>query len=80
MATDPRDYRLDISGMKPPARNGAAESRPFLRIHFACCNVYSRIYRNSDESAYEGRCPKCARPIKFVVGQGGTDQRFFVVE
>jgi hypothetical protein len=78
MPSDPRDYKLDIAGLQPPQKSGAA--KPFLRIHFACCGVYSRIYRDKDGSAYSGRCPRCGQPIKFVIGSGGTDQRFFVVE
>jgi hypothetical protein len=80
MATDPRDYKLDISGATAPEKSSANRDRPFLSVHFACCGVYCRIYRNRDGSAYEGRCPRCMRPVKFIVGAGGTDQRSFIVE
>jgi hypothetical protein len=80
MASDPRDYRLDISGVSRAQESGAGESRPFLSIHFACCGVYCRIYRNNEGTAYVGRCPRCARPVRFLVGDSGTEQRFFVVE
>ena len=83
MATDPRDYKLDIAGLGPDKADkskGETSSKPYLSIHFACCGVYSRVYRNSDGTAYAGRCPRCARPVQFLVGEGGTDQRFFVVE
>ena len=80
MPSDPRDYMLDLSGTSAPSESKASESKPFLSIHFACCGVYCRIYRNSDGTAYVGRCPRCARPVRFLVGDGGTDQRFFVVE
>jgi hypothetical protein len=49
----------------------------FIGINFACCDVYSRIYINRTETAYEGRCPKCSKPIVIQIGHGGTDQRFF---
>ena len=49
-------------------------------VHFACCGVYQRIYRSPDGKRYEGHCPKCARPVKFRVAEGGTDARAFVVE
>jgi len=49
----------------------------FLGIMFKCCNVYGRIYKNKDGSAYVGRCPRCMRNIKIPVGEGGTNQRFF---
>jgi hypothetical protein len=80
MASDPRDYKLDIAGVKKPEKSGASRDRPYLSIHFACCSVYSRVYRNKDGSAYAGRCPRCGRTIKFPIGDGGTDQRFFIVE
>ena len=89
MATDPRDYKLDISGIAKPRSGDAGgtagneaerDNRPFLAVHFACCGVYCRIYRNTDGTAYVGHCPKCAKPVRFLVGEGGTDERFFVVE
>jgi len=80
MPSDPRDYKLDVSGMDGPQKSGIAQTRPFLSVHFACCSVYSRVYRNSEGTAYVGRCPRCSRPVRFLIGDGGTDQRFFVVE
>jgi hypothetical protein len=80
---DPRDYKLDIASLADrdaTQSNATGASRPFLSVKFACCNVYCRIYRNNDGSRYEGRCPRCGQPVRFVVGQGGTDSRFFVVE
>jgi len=83
---DPRDYKLDLSSNRdskngPNASNPAAPNdRPFLSVQFACCNVYCRIYRNLDGTRYEGRCPRCGKPVTFAVGAGGTDSRFFVVE
>lgn len=55
-------------------------SKKFLGIKFNCCGTYSRIYMNKDETAYVGRCPKCMRPVKFKVGEGGSDCRFFEVQ
>jgi hypothetical protein len=77
--SDPRDYKLDIAGLakeQPVAKTGP---RPFVSVQFACCNVYLRIYRNAAGTAYEGRCPKCGVPVRFVVGQGGTEARSFIV-
>jgi hypothetical protein len=78
---DPRDYKLDISSLHGGSRDAMRNSgRPFVSVLFRCCNVYQRIYRSADGTKYEGRCPKCARSIRFLVGEGGTSERFFVVE
>jgi hypothetical protein len=53
--------------------------KPFLSVLFACCSVYQRIYRNAEGTAYAGRCPKCGKAVRFVVGEGGTSERQFVV-
>ncbi|MBC7782912.1 MAG: hypothetical protein H7144_03655 [Burkholderiales bacterium] len=58
----------------------APNARPFLSVRFDCCRVYQRVYRNRDGTRYEGRCPKCMRAVTFVVGDGGSNERFFVVE
>ena len=78
MSDDP-DYRLDISGVDDAAgKPGSGEpSRRWLGIQFECCGVYSRVYRNREETAYVGRCPRCLREVTVRIGQGGTDTRFF---
>lgn len=55
----------------------SSEKKRYLGIKFACCGVYARIYVNKDNTAYEGRCPKCLKPVKVKIGQGGTNNRFF---
>lgn len=52
-------------------------SRKFVGVRFECCAVYTRVYVNREETAYEGRCPRCARPLRLEIGPGGTDARFF---
>lgn len=69
--------RLDLtddpgSRSKPPMTE-----RKFVGVQFTCCDVYTRVYINRDATAYEGRCPKCARPVRLAIGPGGTDARFF---
>jgi hypothetical protein len=84
---DPRDYKLDVSGIKPAADGADVDgtpppgdpARPFLSVRFECCAVYTRIYRSPDGTGYRGRCPRCGKPVHFPVGRGGTDARFFVV-
>jgi len=71
------DYKLDIASLK---KSGDDEGqRPYLSILFACCNVYQRIYRNAEGTAYLGRCPRCGNPVKFGIGPDGTTERSFVV-
>jgi hypothetical protein len=53
------------------------EASKFLGVHFACCDVYSRVYKNRAGSAYIGHCPRCANRIEFEIGRGGTSSRFF---
>ena len=70
---------LDLTDGLPvhPATREAGGGRRFVGIHFVCCDVYTRVYINRDESAYEGNCPKCARQVRLTIGLGGTDARFF---
>jgi hypothetical protein len=77
--TDPRDYKIEIANVSHSRHDAASSPRPFLSVRFACCGVYQRIYRSADGSSYQGRCPRCGKPVKFVVGDGGTDARQFVV-
>jgi hypothetical protein len=51
--------------------------RPYLGVRFECCGVYVRIYRNHEHTAYEGRCPRCLRAVRFRVAPGGATDRFY---
>ncbi|MDR1611681.1 MAG: hypothetical protein LBT97_02730 [Planctomycetota bacterium] len=57
----------------------ALKKRDYIGIHFKCCNLYGRIYKNAAGNAYVGWCPRCARKVEVKVGKGGegTDQRIF---
>lgn len=60
------------------AASGAnSRGRPWIAVTWKCCSVYSRVYRNRAGTCYEGRCPKCGKPVQARVGPGGTDNRFF---
>jgi hypothetical protein len=61
----------------PRERRGSNSSRRFVGVHFVCCDVYTRVYVNRDQTAYEGNCPKCAKRVRLRIGPGGTDARFF---
>jgi hypothetical protein len=78
VTSDPRDYKLDLSADVTES-NRSPTPRPFLSVHFACCGAYQRIYRDPDGQTYRGRCPRCAKAVRFVVGQGGTSAQFFTV-
>ena len=49
----------------------------FIGIKFDCCQVYTRIYANKDETAYEGRCPKCLRKVCIKIHKDGVNCKFF---
>ena len=70
---------LDLTSEPGPEGEPSAtgQKRRFVGIHFTCCDVYSRIYVNHDQTAYVGNCPRCARRIEIVIGPGGTNSRFF---
>ena len=58
-------------------RTQGREARPFLGIHFECCQTYARIYRNRDRSAYVGACPRCGKTVRVPIAPSGTSSRFF---
>lgn len=53
------------------------QKRPFIGMHFKCCNVYSRIYLNREATAFVGWCPKCAAKAEVKVSPTGSKNRFF---
>ena len=75
----PKGDNLDVASDLGGGQGGdrPAARRPFVGIHFACCEVYTRVYINRTKTAYEGYCAKCSRPVRIRIGPGGTDCRFF---
>jgi hypothetical protein len=58
----------------------ASDGSRFLGLHFACCDAYSRIYPNREQTAYVGRCPRCGGRVEILIGPGGSDARFFMAQ
>jgi hypothetical protein len=54
-----------------------AQGRPFLGVLFDCCKQYARVYRNPAGTHYLGNCPRCARAVRFRIGEGGQNARFW---
>jgi len=74
-------YHIDIPGLEESSvcpDHDRNLNRPWIGVRFECCDVYTRVYRNHEGTAYTGQCPKCRRPVTFRVGPGGTDSRFFL--
>ena len=61
----------------PPSKR---TPRPFIGVHFKCCNVYARVYLNRLGTAYFGHCPRCTRALKIQVKEGGSSAKFWNAE
>ncbi|MCG8407191.1 MAG: endonuclease Q family protein [Phycisphaerales bacterium] len=62
----------DVSGFES---EDATNERPWVGVHFECCGVYTRVYRDAEARQYDGRCPRCGRPIKIGVGPQGIQAK-----
>ena len=71
---------VDLTSDPSPVSDDASSlvGRRYIGITFECCDVYTRVYVNREETAYVGNCPKCARQVRIQIGPGGTSERFFV--
>ncbi|MCA9253365.1 MAG: hypothetical protein R3E58_10640 [Phycisphaerae bacterium] len=76
MNNDP-DFVVDIEGLSEPDACETSPKRSWIGVHFECCDVYVRIYKNPAGTAYEGRCPRCLQKVRARVGPEGTSARFF---
>lgn len=88
--SDDGSENFDEGGHQPVARDfgeighdgqphlaSVGGGRPALQVYFRCANAYLRVLRAADGTHYLARCPSCGKSTRFLVGQGGTDQRFF---
>ena len=71
--------RRDVFESADPQRSGGPAGRPWLGVRFTCSGAYVRVYRSVDGQSYLARCPRCGRAVRFRVGSGGTNERFFEV-
>ncbi len=77
MVGEQLDLTDDLPAKGKRDRTAETGGRRFVGVQFKCCDVYVRVYINRDKTAYEGNCPKCAKPVRLEIGPGGTDARFF---
>lgn len=69
-----------VSSTSPAGPPEVAQSlRPWIGVRFLCAGQYLRVYRNKGGDAYLAGCPRCGRTVRFRVGDGGIEQRFFDV-
>ncbi len=61
----------------PPDAGMRDAGRPYVGILFECCGIYARVYRAPTEREYRGRCPRCLRSVRLLVGENGTPRRQF---
>jgi hypothetical protein len=61
-------------------RNAPTTGRPWLGIQFVCANQYRRVFRDVNGQGYLARCPSCGSCVRFRVGQGGSNERFFELD
>jgi hypothetical protein len=59
------------------SKGPAARRRLWVGVHFECCGVYQRIYREPEVPFYEGQCPQCGRRVTMRVGPDGVSSRIF---
>jgi hypothetical protein len=62
-----------------PGRASRAAGRPWIGVRFLCAGAYIRVSRNPDGTAYHAACPRCGKRVRFRVGPGGSNNRFFEV-
>lgn len=61
------------------ADDGTSHSsqRPYVGVHFQCCNVYSNVYINHEQTAYSGHCPRCSSRVEIPIAKEGSTTGIF---
>lgn len=72
-----RGLNVPVAAAGAPGKKTAGAGKRFLSVWFRCCHTYGRMHRNRQETAYEGRCPKCGAKVRAAIGTGGTTRRVF---
>jgi hypothetical protein len=70
---------LDVIDIADQGRSDGPKGRPWLGVRFLCAGTYQRVYQDRDGRGYTARCNRCGKCVRFRVGAGGTDRRFFEV-
>ncbi|MBX3396327.1 MAG: hypothetical protein KF841_13270 [Phycisphaerae bacterium] len=69
------DGTIDASSVRS-SKPSSEEGRPWIGVHFECCGVYSRVYRERSADRYDGRCPKCGISLTVRVSPDGVSTSF----
>jgi phage terminase large subunit GpA-like protein len=51
--------------------------RPYVGMHFKCCNVYARIYLDAKQMHFRGGCPRCGRQVQLKATPSGSKANFW---
>ena len=74
--SEERSKRSRGAGRRLESRKSCG-ARPFIGVHFRCCNLYARAYFDSLKRAYMGQCPRCGGRVEFPVREGGSGSRLW---
>ena len=74
------DLRFPIVWASWGAMERPGLHRVWVSVYFECCNAYVRVYFPKGRTETSGRCPRCLRPVRFVLSEDGDPGRFFRAE
>ncbi len=53
------------------------QPKPFINVHFRCCNIYARVHLNAQGNAFAGNCPRCCARLIIEAVEGGDPAKFW---